>query len=128
MIRKCKIRKITIDKFTWTLITLFVLIIGILDILDIDHYSRAGTVKADFERGLWIIPIAIIVLIIIHKLFKNKVDKVYICEKCEEAYSENNYKENNICIKCNGKLVDLNGFYENNPNKKKLLSKKILKN
>ena len=107
-----KIKKITIDKFSWGIIPFTFIILGILDILGIDSYGYHGTIKANFQRGLWTIPISIIVLIIIIKFFKNKETKVYICPECEEVYSEIDYIQNNNCNICDIKLVDVKKYYD----------------
>ena len=69
-------------------------------------------VKADEDRGITYLVLAIISFIIIHKFFKQKDEEnVYICNKCEEVYAEKNINKEKVCGLCNGKLINVVEYY-----------------
>lgn len=99
------------SKFGINALTFIFTLFGILNTLGISYYTRYGWQEPTFKEGMYHLIIALLIYKIGNYICDTTEPTVYICSNCEEAYSEEDYKKEKTCIKCDGNLETLKKHY-----------------
>ena len=111
-------KKIKCKKFGWNIVVFIFVLFGTLHILGIPFGTRFGWETPNLADGLLNLGIALVIYKLVNYYYEEA--GVVKCTSCGEVFSESDV-QNGDCPKCQGKLIDVEKYYDKSNKSEELI-------